>query len=148
MIYSPYHFVDMMNNTHNIKTLQPDEIYNSTIQGALTLHKWVRSIEVASDRPEMRKKLAIQKLDQDIQSRLGDNIHSISWDSLKKQLYRFVTPSSFQNALTKLYRMEYLGEEHPATFFMQIDGYIKTLQDRIVFLNIDVIHMKKNVIQN
>ena len=139
-------YVDTQNNNHtnvldtenfagvhltqllpNLNILRPEELYRDGIQGALSLNKWISRIEVASPNNNIRVKLALLKMDPEILERLGEDIHKITWDTLKLKLYKFVSQTSFDEALAKLYQMEYTGTEHPITFYMKLVGYLKTM---------------------
>ena len=122
--YAGYHLAGL---TSNLNILQPHELYRDNIQGALALSKWLRGIEVASPDPKVRSRIALLKMDPEIHERLGENFHEIPWNTLRERLYSFVTPSTFDVALTKLYQMEYFGDEHPATFYSMLWGYLRTM---------------------
>ena len=126
-VYAGHHLAGL---TSNLRVLQPEELYREDIQGALALSKWLRSIEVVTPDPTCRSRIALAKLDSEILERLSGtegDIHSLSYDQLKLRLYRFVTPSTFDVALTKLFQMEYFGHEHPATFYSMLVGYLRTM---------------------
>ena len=111
----------------NVKCLQAHELYREDIQGALALSKWLGSIEFSCRSDEERKLVATKRIDYEIVERLGGTIHNLTWEQLKQRLYTFVTPSTFDIALTKLYQMEFFGEEHPATFYSMLCGYLRTM---------------------
>ena len=123
--YAGYHLAGL---TTNLKVLQPHELYRENIQGAQALNSWLRSIEVATPDSKVRARIALSKMDPEILERLGGNIHGIPWHNLKNKLFGFITPSTHDEAIRKLYQMEYEGHEHPATFYSMLRGYLRTLE--------------------
>lgn len=120
-----------LNNSSNITVLGQDGLYDDNIRSAVALSKWVTSIEAATPDNNLRAQLAVQKLDSEILDRIrGTNgdVHNIPWDTLISKLYRMVTPSSFDVALARLYKMEYSGNGHPATFFSLLCRYRGTME--------------------
>ena len=73
--------------TSNLNTLRPEELYRDSIQGALTLNKWISRIEVLTPNNDIRIRLALFKMHPEIQERLGDNFYKMPWDTLKEKLY-------------------------------------------------------------
>ena len=135
--FASYHLTEL---TSDIKKLGPEELYKDSIQGALTLNKWIQSIEMISPFEGVRLRIALCKMDPEIQERLGENYHGTPWSTLKTKLYTFVPASTFEEALSKLYQMEYTGLEHPTTFYMKLQGYLKTMVSKFPNQRIPPIH--------